>query len=1473
MGILTKEQADCVEAVAVRGESVDIHAYAGTGKTHTLVECIKAYVDKDNQKLRDKLNWVGENGNGGKPILVTMFGKAASNSFKERVGELPKVVVKTTFSLAWAACGEKYKHKLFEKDNGRYNFNAQRKISLLMLVNKFDLVDVFFNLKNDEISNLRAKSQAQYIFTALKEYQTSTTSDVVTFITGYVKALVDVNAPESEFLSDLLVKTAPKLWQYMSDVTDDFPASSQTYFKQWSLSMPDLAQYSMIVLDEAQDTDPLFEEILGRYHSNGGQLVIVGDTLQSIFAFRKAVDAMSNLGLLINNPFYLTQSFRFGNDIAETANVMLERMLPFFGKEHSPKLKGLDSLTGEVVSNLTSLSDKYVILCRTNAGVVKAAIETFEKDNTKVIFINGNIEEIISGLESAYFLFNREVERVTHIKWVSYTSYENATELIENNEELEGKMILSLIDKWADETPAKISALRALKYTNRINADVEIITSHKAKGMEWANVLLYSDFWCFFSDKKSSKIMTCKNVQEVNLLYVAITRATSSLFMNKSLLQILHLSSNELEKIMKNTAEFVAASNPVSVSLPSLSSPTSVAMPISSIDCAQDCKTCSKYEPNETEELNKKYGLCAGKGTQTEVGVEFHYPEPEPELVISACSKPVTLPILRDDKFSVEDLEPEMPQLKTKKSIQRPISFLNKALQQFVIIIALVKNKNFCFSQGGFFVVTRQSLDCDCREWGGQYFTFLASRQEEARKKLQEIEHLIMHQILEHLGFNVQSQMNDQMNDLFFVEGHTRGLYFNETLDLLPTFSKLTDCDNVDIVAVVQEKPTPIPVIEDVEELNVENENLAQGCISSLEEKLQCQVLAMQNFQASVEARLSELESQNRELRQKNDVLERRLNSFIENSLPDFPNQGCQNIPNSTTSTQVPTTLPVTIISSSADMVLMNFMFAFYFVCLLLFVIPKRSEILGNDSQPVVLPTLPASLPQPATPAQRVQFLMYLFSEVDEQEERERSLDDASGLMLQSVVLPALSFQPEASPLENTYLIIAMNEDHVHSGIWVKSEKGFLTYLAETLNGAETAIQSTHHSENEKSTLLASLEELEKENDSLVIESGCHSEQPVVLPTLPASLPQPATPTQYAQEPLDSVIAKMKKERGEIKIRDFILNKPQAFVGRDQYLGATDMVGIFTYSLLVNDELRKACLDKYADIYPVYFRDEDTLLAALPRYKNALDIYQEKTGIGNTAIPKSIGDSFLMGHLFEPVVASVTLERLGLSNKDVIGEQTEYCDGILKCHLDYEVDDDNENNFNLEITTIMSFVDWDWALSPSFFKFIQALIQMGLSGHKSTWIGACLYGNKFISHEVFFDPTLWDLVKKEAEHFWCQHIEKRQMPIAPEFLCPILAEKWGKSLKYLANADNGGILIEATPELDMVYGDFLSSQIVNKETSLEVSEKKKVIVKFLIENEASTLHFSNGDNANLRFNKNNVPSLHFSKPQEKALDV
>lgn len=323
------------------------------------------------------------------------------------------------------------------------------------------------------------------------------------------------------------------LWSAMADV--DNTALGMThdgYLKLYALNGPRRAKHALqnihtLLLDEGQDANPPMLQIaLGL----DVQRFIVGDTHQSIYQFRGAVDAMEIVASKAPAS-YLTGSFRFGQDIADVANYVLS----FKGIEQRIRGLGPKGMVGEVRDY-----KPYAFISRTNSGVFAHAVAALQKN--KSIHVVGGPEGMKLDLISEVYNMSRG-EKPVNTYLASYATYDELREMAELSEDAEMKGICRLIDIYKTRLPVLIDQIRRAQHKDANTASVVLATAHKSKGLGFERVVLDDNFLDFAQllgasqeEFLAQQADLRNNPTELNLLYVALTRAKQALQLPPSLM-------------------------------------------------------------------------------------------------------------------------------------------------------------------------------------------------------------------------------------------------------------------------------------------------------------------------------------------------------------------------------------------------------------------------------------------------------------------------------------------------------------------------------------------------------------------------------------------------------------------------------------------------------------------------------------------------------------------------------------------------------------------------------------------------------------------------------------------------------------------------------------------------------------------------------------------------------------------------
>lgn len=444
--ILTQEQKMIVES---DDQLLLINAYAGTGKTSTMVEYCRAKK--------------------GKRILYLAYNSSMAKEAKKKFHGL-NVDSSTIHSLAFKEVGKNFKERL------------QQNVPLktVHLLRYFQQGDY---------------KSAKELMDAFKQFLFSGDS-------------IEVFMNKNNELYSATLSKFPALWK---DIISDssMPFEHDFYLKIFQLSKP-ILNYEYIIVDEAQDLNPVMLAII---LAQSAKKVFIGDSFQKIYGFRHCVNALEDLANFQNaKVLYLTETFRCPSEVIQIAN-------PYLGILGAEKPLVSNK---KIENNDLKKQEKKCIICRTNAKILEFVCMN---PNAKIHFVGGiksyNFEDIIDVL----LLFSRNSDFKNNIKNPLYKNFNNAGDFIgyikeSNDLEAKGKMFLMFM--LFRKKINIFELLKKMKNYSESEADYIITSAHKSKGLEWDHIFIQDDF---INIKSALEKEESIDAEELNLLYVAITRA------------------------------------------------------------------------------------------------------------------------------------------------------------------------------------------------------------------------------------------------------------------------------------------------------------------------------------------------------------------------------------------------------------------------------------------------------------------------------------------------------------------------------------------------------------------------------------------------------------------------------------------------------------------------------------------------------------------------------------------------------------------------------------------------------------------------------------------------------------------------------------------------------------------------------------------------------------------------------------
>jgi N12 class adenine-specific DNA methylase len=457
------DQQQLVYDAVDRGEDVVVRALAGTGKTTTLIGIAKRHPEKK--------------------MLYVAFNRAIK---EEAAGKFPaNTKVSTSDALAFHALDDAHKKRIMK---------GERRPQEVAKILRLDGVADGFG--TGELANA-----------ALGTVRAWTISDDDELSAKHIpNGILGTDAPH---VQKQVLEAARLAWADLESPTGKLYFSHEHSMKMWALSKPVLP-YQLLFFDEAQDTNNVLAGIVRRQDA---QKVVVGDSNQSIYAFRGATDVLDRWNAPADLP--LTKSWRFGPEIADAGNRFLELL------DSPSRVEG----NGGKTSVIGEIDNPDAILTRTNAGAVGAIAEALA--DGKKVATSGDAKELISFARAAGELVAGR--RTSHPDLSMFRAWDQVRDHAEETGDGNMQTFVRLVDaRGADGLIGLLEKLVPEFGTGENAPDVTISTAHKSKGREWPSVRIHSDF-------KGPKVNAqtgqeeMPNAEELRLAYVAVTRAEQNL--------------------------------------------------------------------------------------------------------------------------------------------------------------------------------------------------------------------------------------------------------------------------------------------------------------------------------------------------------------------------------------------------------------------------------------------------------------------------------------------------------------------------------------------------------------------------------------------------------------------------------------------------------------------------------------------------------------------------------------------------------------------------------------------------------------------------------------------------------------------------------------------------------------------------------------------------------------------------------
>lgn len=486
---LTNEQNEIINS---NHKSFKINAVAGSGKTTTLLEYAKK-----NSHLK---------------ILYLAYNKSLQVEILEKLKtyQLSNMSVSTIHSLAYNRIGA-------------YNYQLTNDLKIGILEK---LVCGF-----EQITHQKQYYPTPEYLALIKDlvnfYCNSSLVALDSKLLNAYKKQSDLDAKILELLSNEK-KVLNHLKHILSSMKNKIiEATHDFYLKMFYLNKKACSNFGfdLILVDEAQD---ISDVMIGIVENQTCEKIYVGDSFQQIYSFRYATNALNKIDL----PSYdLSKSFRFSNDYALKLSQDLNKLYEV-KSNYKLKIFGIESntLIGE---EHIDTKKPICIISRTTFGLIQKLVH-YIHDDVKIYFEGGynSYSFMNQTVYSIFYLKQKKNDKITIDEIKDFESIYDLEQFAKETKNQDYLNVIKFINTYGDNIFEINKKVKAKLVNDKSQADVIFTTTHKAKGLEYDQVIMADDFITkkeLFNTKNPLSYQ--KAIEELNIYYVAATRVKKAINM------------------------------------------------------------------------------------------------------------------------------------------------------------------------------------------------------------------------------------------------------------------------------------------------------------------------------------------------------------------------------------------------------------------------------------------------------------------------------------------------------------------------------------------------------------------------------------------------------------------------------------------------------------------------------------------------------------------------------------------------------------------------------------------------------------------------------------------------------------------------------------------------------------------------------------------------------------------------------
>lgn len=488
------QQQAVFDFVAHGSGNAIVEAVAGAGKTTTIVEACKLM-----------------EGN----ILLAAFNTKMAKELKERTADMPRVEAATFHAFGFRALRGAYgkRHKLVvAKGNNGKTMEYCRELETFDPANR-DYTATICKLVS--MAKLRGIGSLTPVNNLAAWENIIETYDILN------------DLPDGCTVENLISKSQIVLTKSNENL-DLIDFDDMVYLPL--VKNLNLVKFDWVLIDEAQDTNPTRRALAERMLKDGGRLIAVGDPRQAIFGFTGAdndsLDQIRTAFGCVTLPLSIT--YRCPKAIVAHARQWVEHIT---AGDTAPD----GSVTAcDYLELITRATAGDAILCRYNKPLVQTCFKLIREG--KAARIEGR--SIGDGLVKLAGKWKVKTLDALSDRLETYMNREIEKNMQKNKEDVADRIkdqcetLFVLIDRAESQGMTTVAELRGLiesMFADNVSESRGMITLcsvHKAKGLEWNRVYILG----------RDSLMPSKFArqdwqiqQEINLIYVAVTRAKAEL--------------------------------------------------------------------------------------------------------------------------------------------------------------------------------------------------------------------------------------------------------------------------------------------------------------------------------------------------------------------------------------------------------------------------------------------------------------------------------------------------------------------------------------------------------------------------------------------------------------------------------------------------------------------------------------------------------------------------------------------------------------------------------------------------------------------------------------------------------------------------------------------------------------------------------------------------------------------------------